>query len=251
MTNDEAFAINLPKWPAIVVFGTPVTKEQAEEIVIRTDDFWFSSNDPKFLPQLFWEMNWITAGEKILLDQQHMTSLSLYVRDDDPDKDALDKIRIKIDEKLEELKKKINHLGGLEYLANHQILSSWVGGPHGWCSWTGKIMSNHYNIGKWPSVQEVHREWTSIAEAFPFLDLSCILFSGETCEENSDPLIEFVVKNGQVSMKKPDNPLSPVYRPNDLSESAILACVFQNSSSRERGIQPDALAAILKRMTSK
>jgi len=48
MKTKEFFDIALPKWPAFVVVGKPVTKEQAMEILIRTDSLCFSSNDREF-----------------------------------------------------------------------------------------------------------------------------------------------------------------------------------------------------------
>lgn len=39
MTKEQAFEIGLPKWPQCVIFGNPVTKEQALEIIRRTDNF--------------------------------------------------------------------------------------------------------------------------------------------------------------------------------------------------------------------
>jgi hypothetical protein len=52
MTKKEFFNIGLPKWTAFAVVGTPVTKEQAMEILIRTDSLCFSTNDREFEKQL-------------------------------------------------------------------------------------------------------------------------------------------------------------------------------------------------------
>ena len=48
MTQSEFFELGLPKWPALLVVGKPVTREQAMEIILRTDDLYFSSNDRPF-----------------------------------------------------------------------------------------------------------------------------------------------------------------------------------------------------------
>lgn len=40
--------INLPKWPGCDVDGNPVTREQANEILVRTGPFWLSTNDKPF-----------------------------------------------------------------------------------------------------------------------------------------------------------------------------------------------------------
>lgn len=36
-------------------------------------------------------------------------------------------------------------------------------------------------------------------EAFPYLDLRCQLLSGESCEEEAKPVVEFIVKDGTVT----------------------------------------------------
>jgi hypothetical protein len=48
MTQQEFFDLGLPKWPALLVVGKPVTRAQAMEIILRTDDLYFSSNDRSF-----------------------------------------------------------------------------------------------------------------------------------------------------------------------------------------------------------
>ena len=40
--------IDLPKWPALVVMGNPVTREEAQEILVRTGGTWFLTNDRRF-----------------------------------------------------------------------------------------------------------------------------------------------------------------------------------------------------------
>jgi hypothetical protein len=99
----------------------------------------------------------------------------------------------------------------LHYLHNSRIASSWVGGPHGWCDWSGAITSANYNIGKWPSVREVFDDWSAIAAAFPFLRLWSQLYSGETCEDGTTPLVEFVIGEGKATVCRPtERGVSPV-----------------------------------------
>lgn len=195
MTNKDYFQISLPKWPALLVVGKPVTKEQAMEIIIRTDSFSFSTNDESFkqaLCKYFYDVNF-TERYQSLYDAVR-TKLGLTEKD-------WNKISEYIDEKNKEL-----GLINLNYLDNHRIVSSWIGGPHGWCDWSGTIYSNNYNIGKWPSVEEVYKEWKAIAKEFPFLDLKCQLMgheSGYPEGETNQPVIEFTVKNGKVKMSIP------------------------------------------------
>lgn len=37
MTKKELMSRSLPKWPALVVVGDPVTHDQAAEIIVRTE----------------------------------------------------------------------------------------------------------------------------------------------------------------------------------------------------------------------
>jgi len=178
----DLLQINLPKWPAMVVVGKEVTADQAYEILIRTDSFWFSTNDRSFARQLYEELD-------LEYDEYHVKDFN----------------------KLEEVKKVYGILP-LEYLGNRQIVSSYVGGPHGWCNWSGEIKHIPYNIGKWPSMTDVFGEWKIISKAFPFLDLKCQLFDKEFCEEDLKALIEFKVKNGKVTYVKPKKDF-PVFDP--------------------------------------
>ncbi len=165
--KEEFFNISLRKWPAMVVVGQSVTKEQAMEILIRTDDFGFSTNDQDFKEQVR-KLIYATP------EDTYQTFVKKY------------------------------GLLDLEYLHNERICSCWIGGPKGWCSWSGHIGCNNYNIGKWPSIEEVYNEWVLIAQTFPYLDLTCQLLDGETSEENSQAVVEFIVKDGTVEMRIPD-----------------------------------------------
>jgi hypothetical protein len=216
MKNKEFFAKGLPKWPAIVVVGDSVTKEQAAEILIRTNTY-ISSNEHLFDNQA-----------KALVYQ-----LSL---DDPSDFNAFDKtVRKHLGlgekgdwEKIYEYKReKEEKLGILDlgYLSNHRICSAWIGGPHGWCDWDGTIGCHNYNIGKWPTVEEVYHEWCTIAKAFPFLELRCQLMNHEaSCEEMAEipgPVVEFRVSKGRVRMV--ENPC--VLRKTEFTDLDIAGCM--------------------------
>ena len=137
----------------------------------------------------------------------------------------------KADAARNELKAKINSIADqLSYLGNEQIVSSWIGGAHGWCDWHGNIFTNNYNIGKWPSCETVYKEWQIIAKAFPFLNLRSQLLSGETCEDGNQPIIEFAVKGGKVTVKKPKTILAATNKQVNLNFMKIggeRGCSFQ------------------------
>jgi hypothetical protein len=171
--------IGLPKWPELVVVGERVTKEQAAEILIRTDglDFRYCCNDKDWERQLIEAVGLTDCTGTIETFKQDWEALAATER-------------------------RYGVLP-LNYLGNSQIASAYIGGPHGWCDWAGNIGTAGYNIGKWPSYEDVYEDWQKIAEAFPFLKLKSQLFNGEQVEDNTSPTVEFHVADGQVKIYEP------------------------------------------------
>lgn len=203
----------LPKWPALIVKGEPVTVEQAAEVIIRTTEVgWLSCNDSRLTTA-------VRAAFGIR-EGQHGFPVGEDVRA------ARERLAI-LD---------------LEHLDNEQILSSWIGGPHGWMSWSGHVGCSNFNIGKWPSVEQVEEEWQAIAEAFPFLRLHAQLLSGETCEDDIRPLVEFVVKDGKVvTIPYPERMLGQP----ETDDAAMMAILMQPAAIRESGCSIEALKAAI------
>jgi hypothetical protein len=194
--DESLLSVDLPKWPALVVVGEPVTEEQAREICIRTDRLYFSSNAREF--------NKMAAcylyGKDPSKVKEFSTVTGLFKSscEDANWEDYINAIR-RVERELSLLE--------LSYLHNSRIASSWVGGPHGWCNWDGHIGCNNYNIGKWPSIEEVCIDWIQIAEAFPFLNLKSQLFSHETAEVGEsgeeEPVVQFNICAGKVELIRP------------------------------------------------
>lgn len=207
--------MGLPKWPALAVVGKKLTDEQAAEVLIRTDGY---------VP------NFKYAGN----DKHHAKRLNaLFGFYGAPGMDATVEERRAYWDKTDDLRNRLRVVR-LEYLANHQIVSSWVGGPHGWVNWNGDVFCNTFNIGKWPDIQTVAEEWGRIAEAFPYLDLRSQLFDGETSEDGN-PVVEFVVSEGVVVVTEPRGVLVPtVLMP-------LNPAIQFGSSAREHGISVDEL----------
>lgn len=155
-----------------MVVGDPVTVEQANEIIFRTNYRWATSNSKKFEKSIYKALD-------IETNQYGWPQIS---------KDFLDRYRI-LD---------------LNYLNNSRILSCWVGGPHGWCDLGGKIICNTWNIGKWPEVEEVLEDWETIAEAFPYLRLKSELV---TDGGEGESVIGFKVSKGKVETYTPTEDL--------------------------------------------
>ncbi len=186
MTHDELLAIELPKWPAMVVHGEPVTKEQAAEIIVRTDNWFLQSNDKEWLAQVH-EL----AGIRTRIMNDHVYA------DIDSIKEFHERMGVLF----------------LDMLTTERIATSHVDGPNGWCDWNGRIFQNDGNIGKWPHVDRVLEEWQYIATAFPYLDLTAQLFDQEWSESGevtvSKALVEYRVQGGTVLLREPTAIMRP------------------------------------------
>lgn len=167
---------SLPKWPEMRTIGAPITPKQARNIIMRTDAClsYFSGNNRE----------WLSAVANII-GLKYSEKYPNYEHDD-----------------LEKIRNKINFIY-VEYIMPDRISSSYIGGPNGWVDWNGNIGESGHNIGKWPDVKTVFEEWGAIANAFPFLDMRCQLFDKEGCEDNSNAVIEYVIKNGEVNVVEP------------------------------------------------
>jgi hypothetical protein len=202
MKKEDFFNIALPKWPALIVRGEKITTDQAAEIIIRTTDH-LSCNSSEFVnacQSLIYDVQIPT--EKIDRYDAVTESIMEKIGADEKDWESLWKYK-------ENKHKELGILEDLFYLGNERICSSWIGGPHGWCDWDGTIGCSNYNIGKWPTVQEVYEGWQLIAKAFPYLNLRCQLANHGASETDGitdpRPLVEFIVKDGKVKMIIPKN----------------------------------------------
>lgn len=209
----------LVKWPAMFVSGDRITKEQAEEILVRTDGLYFGTNDDKFKVKL----------HKILgIKAKYNRVYSNYSY---TDYDSVTKVN-----------KELNCLD-LNHLHNSRIVSNFSGGPHGWCDWDGTIGSNSYNLGKWPEAKDIHDEWSIIAKAFPYLNLHCQLFSGGVYE-GGNPVIDYMVKDGKASCVLPTKILG-------ICEGTDRVYLGHGDHSDEHGIDIERFAKIIKRLRGK
>ena len=91
-----------------------------------------------------------------------------------------------------------------EYVCNDWASCCFIGGPHGWCHPDGSIYFDD-NVGKWPSIAGIFKDWSDIAQAFPYLDLHVTLMSGECCDDFSRPVVNIRVINGEATLAAPDD----------------------------------------------
>lgn len=176
----------LPKWPQCIITGDSVTREQALEIIQRTDTFLDgydinSGNNFKFIEE----------AKKILKFPK-------------PPKE-FNGLNDKYHKEIELFQLKNGWLR-LEYLNCNWISSCYIGGPNGWCHPDGSIGYSD-NIGKWPEFEEVYTDLEAIAKAFPYLNITCTLLSdeGSLFDDNEDiegkhSVITYIVKDGKVDI---------------------------------------------------
>lgn len=229
-TNEELLNRGLPKWPQMKVKGKSVSPEQALEIIRKTDQFFqgWGGNDRDF------REHWLRAFRVPQHDDFENKSLD---GKGNMDYEAYTAAQ-------EKWRQGWGYIGDqLEYVGNSWIASCFIGGPHGWCDMMGDIEFG-YNVGKWPSVEAILRDWQTIAREFPFLDLGVVLMDGEYCEDLSTPIVGMKVFDGKVELKDPrfydlktEYGAEPVVK--DAAKSFIMS--FSMGHAREHGIPQHVL----------
>jgi hypothetical protein len=126
----------------------------------------------------------------------------------------------------------------LSLLYTSRISSTWIGGPHGWCDWDGRIGSSNYNIGKWPDADHVTAEWELIAATFPYLDLTAQLI---TDEGDGQVAAQWRVRNGTAERCTPGTQITEL---TELGAGDLLGRLLIGG---ERGVPEDRLRAAASR----
>jgi hypothetical protein len=198
------------KWPLLLVTGKPVTEEQADDILLRSDSQWLQGNDRAWQEQV---------GAILGIEMGKWAGLDFA--------------------SAEKWRAGINAVS-LQYLGNARIMSSWIGGPNGWCDWDGRIGCGSWNIGKWPDVEGVEADLAAIAAAWPFLDMRVQLVDGEG---EGDLCGEWRVWDGRMMETEP-GPL--ISEPGLDHEAAAFALIYD--PWRERGVTPERLASACARV---
>lgn len=207
--------MELTKWPRLLVVGDSVTEEQANEILVRTDQWYLTSNDKGWTGSIAFLVGGTGAMDKMY------GGLTPQARQD--------------------LREELGALG-LSYMYNSRIVSSFVGGPHGWCDWDGQIGCSTYNIGKWPSLEEVTEDWCKIAEAFPYLNLHSQLITDEGKGALSG---RWHICEGRV-VYEPDFNQWPICTIEELDEEGIIRRL--TSDWGERGVEFHRLADAIRQV---
>jgi hypothetical protein len=214
------------KWPRLLVTGHPVTTEQADDILIRTNHWGLNhTNDP----------DWA----RTLADISAEHGLPREPDSRGPNSDG--QAWIDHSEARDTWNKRMGVLD-LHYLHNSRIVSAWIGGPHGWCDWDGTIGCANYNIGKWPSDEEVLEDLCAIAAAFPFLTMTVQLVEDEGAGGLAG---EWRVAAGHV-VHDPE-PAEQLQARDELTEMGILLRMMPGG---ERGVSPARLRTALDRVAT-
>lgn len=218
--NEELLNVGLPKWPQMVVWGESITTKQAYDIIMRTDSFLCDFSEYGGGNNREWN-EWAkqTLGIASAMDMLER----LYENPAD---------RHQKQWQLDDRFKALAGIVSTSYVTNDWASSAFIFGPHGWCHPDGTIGFSD-NVGKWPSVQDVLEDWQHIAEAFPYLNLTATLMSGESCEEDTVPLVSIRVSNGKATLSNPVLPEEPVEQRNIANSFAGFG-----SYRREQGL-PD------------
>lgn len=222
--NESWKNVSLPKWPQMLVAGKPVTVEQAQDIILRTDDFLTDVSDYRGGNNHRWNA-WAAdvlgyAGLKEKLGQNLWEFQS-------------------------RLREALGHVS-TEYVSNSWASCAFIYGPHGWCHPDGTI-AHVDNVGKWPSAEEVHADWVRLAQAFPWLDLAATLMSEESSGgpdgEVGAPVVTFIVKDGGVTVAQQPVEVEVAMPKRNLD--AALARLHHGG--REQGLPDDWMEAYAER----
>lgn len=191
MDLETAYSLGLPKWPQLYITGPDVSVEEAKAIIFKNETFLTSlgSSGGNNHEWNRWAVN--LMGLTAVSARYEGGTLDW---EDGARSQALLRLGWAIREKWRE-----ERAIRTNYVYIDRASCSFIGGPHGWCSPEGKIYYDD-NVGKWPSVAEVHADLVSIAEAFPFVKMAATLFDGESCTDGRRPVVTFQVANGTATV---------------------------------------------------
>jgi hypothetical protein len=205
----------LPKWPQMLVWGKPVTVTQARDIILRTDRFFTDiDNFPGGHNRRWIEWAQQELGFRHLVEDESRAGCLRRNEAEDVLRRGLCCIET-------------------EYVHNTWASSSFIHGPYGWCHPDGTLWYEH-NIGKHPNAREVFEEWQALAAAFPYVDATVTLFSGERLEEDRVPVVSFRVQEGHVQLLP--EPVVPSERPVPPFESTRRFASYEDEVAASNGL---------------
>lgn len=225
-TNTKASLLGaaLSKWPLMFVWGTSVTQEQAKDIILKTVKFFHDPNKHAGGNNHQWNA-W--AREQLGMGpiERRIEELSQKVG------------WAEANERMYDVKERFCTLLGavpLSYVTNDWASSIYILGPNGWAHPDGTIQFSDA-IGKYPEVSEVLQDWTNLAQAFPYLDLTATLVNEDIEGQPAQFVVSFRVQGGSCELMEPVSP--PEAAPSRDHASAVQR--WADGGRHEQGL-PDA-----------
>jgi len=164
------------KWPAARLRGPNVSIENALEFIRRTDGF--------------------LVGDGFTNDRDFEIRYKRMAGFPEEGGDWSERWKW-----LNQFKEKFGHID-LEHLASHWVASTYIGGPDGPVSPSGKVLLAN-NFGKWPSTDEVEADLTKIAEAFPWLTFDLSIWGHTEEGDEGPPSVSWHLEGGSWSVIEP------------------------------------------------
>lgn len=164
------------KWPAARLVGPDVSQEHALDFIRRTDKALVGHgfcNNHAFEADL---KKWLDLDDPFATEMRDFTAA--YA--------------------LREAYEREAGFVRLEHLASHWVSSAFIGGPHGPVSPTGRVVLAG-NFGKWPSSDEVEKDLSKLAPAFPWLTFDLALWGHEEETTEGEPSCFWHVEGGEWS----------------------------------------------------
>lgn len=193
----------LGKYPIVVAVGDTLTREQTNEVMLRTNRWHIlSCND-----RVWNDTVACILGIADQLDNDPHEHESQYRRELGDGREHWDwsyawELISAFGDGIKALK--------LFALDNESIMTSCVDGPCGWLDWSGRIRARYREGSKWTTPEEVEADWRDLAEAFPFLRLRAQLLSGGylAALPGGTVGVEWIIENGTVTrVETPGKPL--------------------------------------------
>lgn len=187
----------IEKWPICAIFGDPITRKQADEIIRRTDEFFFDGTSGS-------DGEWNAKARKIL---NIPNSLDYKPKDANVAADTFNEWYGRYELERDDFYQKWGWIY-LYHISNEWISTCNAKGFDGWCHPDGTIRY-HQNIGKWPSIKDVIHDLELISKDFPFLHFFCTIVNHNynyddvkdaRFEENPKSIISFEVIDGRVGI---------------------------------------------------
>lgn len=181
----------LGKFPRMLAVGEPLTREQTNEVMMRTNDWYYvSCNDEEWEGIVGSILGWFDRFEELVEAGECADSWTGWW-------DAKRRIG-------REYGRMIGSLN-LGYVDNEAIMSHGSLDPgmtNGWLNWDGTIRGD-WSLGvKYPEVEEITEEWVRVAQAFPFLRMHVQALSCGWGAEGAAPkdtiVAEWFIRDGRV-----------------------------------------------------